>query len=31
LMIEEIYHNYNDILRDIGYVTEKLVKSIEDI
>ena len=31
LMIEEIYHNYSDILRDIGYVTEKLVKSIEDI
>ena len=31
LMIEEIYHNYSDILREIGYVTEKLVKSIEDI
>ncbi len=31
LMIEEIYHNYSDILRDIGYVTEKLVKSIEDV
>ncbi len=30
LMVEEIYENYNKILRDIGSVTDTLVKLIED-
>lgn len=30
LVIEEIYENYDKILRDIGYVTDTLVKLIED-
>ena len=28
LMIEEIYDNYDGILRDIGYVTDKLVSEL---
>jgi len=28
LMVEEIYDNYNDILRDIGSVTDKLVNKL---
>jgi len=30
LMVEEIYENYNKILRDIGSVTDTLVKLIDD-
>jgi uncharacterized protein YutE (UPF0331/DUF86 family) len=30
LMVEEIYENYDKILRDIGSVTDTLVKLIED-
>ena len=30
LMVEEIYDNYDKILRDIGSVTDTLVKLIED-
>ena len=30
LVIEEIYENYDKILRDISYVTDTLVKLIED-
>lgn len=30
LVIEEIYENYDKILRDIGYVTDTLVKLIGD-
>ncbi|CAD6492117.1 MAG: hypothetical protein DIAAKJNI_00229 [Candidatus Argoarchaeum ethanivorans] len=28
LIVEEIYDNYNGILRDIGYVTDKLVSKL---
>jgi len=28
LMVEEIYDNYDGILRDIGYVTDKLVSKL---
>ena len=31
LMIDEIYDNYDEILRDIGYVTDKLVIKITKI
>ena len=31
LMIDEIYDNYDEILRDIGYVTDKLVINITKI
>jgi len=30
LMVGEIYENYDKILRDIGYVTDTLVKLIDD-
>ncbi len=30
LMLDEIYENYEKILRDIGYITDTLVKLIEE-
>ncbi len=28
LIVEEIYDNYNEILKDISYVTDKLVSTL---